>query len=76
MELQSKINKHAGKRFFTNSGIEVTELIHQERTKIFTDYTAAQLFARDKRSYTYDVRVSESKNKHRKKTFYGYAVPC
>lgn len=75
MELQSKINKYPGIKFYNDSGVNVTKRVKEGDTKVFTldQRTEAEAYARKKRSYTYDLRYSE--RKFNKPKIYGYAVP-
>jgi len=75
MTYNSKMNSYLGMRFYNNSLVEVTESIKIGKTRIFKEEKHAEAveYARERRSYTYELRVRKT-NKSKIES-YGYAVP-
>ena len=75
MVLQSKLSNFAGMKFYTEQGVEITRRVLDGRTETFTEEAEAKLFASSKKSYSYPIDCSNSKEKHRTVKHYGFAVP-
>ena len=61
--------------FLTEEGLNVTERIKKEKTIPFTNFYEAKQFAKELRSYTYELYSYTKKGLYRKVEFFGWAVP-
>lgn len=61
--------------FLTQDNLNVTERIKKEKTIPFINFEDADKFARQTRSYIYELYSFSNKGLQRKVVFYGWAVP-